>query len=419
MLDVFLAWTHTLGTGRALNASSGTFNQDMALQVNGGTLIVPIHNVNAPLSIGAFGIVKASDTANLGLGQTVQIADFGEWNATNGVFNNGGTLQLNGPASKVTGFVQNLSGIIQGTGRLAGGMNNGTGGTIRARLGDHLIVDQVGSTNLGNIELSGGTLEYTHTLSNLANGSISGRGEFRGGTSNPGSAGISNLGVMMFSGGNTDIRGDVLNSSSGHIVTAGGGMTTFYDDVTHNGVEIRTNSGSRTVFFGAQSGAGAFTGTGTVEYNGDLRPGNSPANVIYEGSVEFSSSAHLHAELGGTVPGALYDRLSVSGTVVLSNPILDVEFLNGFTPSMGQSFMIIDNQSNQPIIGQFAGLSEGGTFTVNGTMFSASYLGGTGNDLTITSVPEPSSILLLCIVPAIAGYRLRRHSVQREVESKS
>lgn len=152
-------------------------------------------------------------------------------------------------------------------------------------------MDGVGPTNLGNIELSGGTIEFTKTLSNLANGFISGRGEFRGSTASPGGIGLSNLGVLAFSGGTTDIRGDVQNNAGGHIVNAGGGVLTFYDDVVHNGAEIRTDAGSRTVFFGAQSGAGPFTGTGTVEYAGDLRPGNSPANVTYEGDVLLDSSA--------------------------------------------------------------------------------------------------------------------------------
>ena len=81
------------------------------------------------------------------------------------------------------------------------------------------------------------------------------------GVCDPGSTGLSNNGVLAFSAGTTDIRGDVLNVNAGKIVTAGGGVTTFYDDVTHNGSEIRTQMGGRTVFFGVQSGAGPFTGT--------------------------------------------------------------------------------------------------------------------------------------------------------------
>jgi hypothetical protein len=46
-------------------------------------------------------------------------------------------------------------------------------------------------------------------------------------------------------------------------------------------------------FFGAQTGAGNFTGTGTVYYIGDLRPGNSPASVHYGGDVVFGGTTTL------------------------------------------------------------------------------------------------------------------------------
>ena len=205
---------------------------------------------------------------------------------------------------------------------------------------------------------------------------------------------MSNLGVIAFSGGNTDIRGDVQNNSGGHIVIGGGGVLTFYDDVVHNGTEIRTDGGSRTVFFGSQSGAGPFTGTGVVEYAGDLRPGNSPANVLYQGDVQLDPSSRLVMELGGPTPGSQYDRLTVQGSITLSGT-LEVDLINHFVPSAGQSFTLIDNQGAGPLIGVFAGLSEGESFTAGGVMFSATYHGGDGNDFVITAVPEPGTFALV------------------------
>jgi hypothetical protein len=289
----------------------------------------------------------------------------------------------------------NNFGVVQGTGRFAGGLNNGTGGTIRARAGDHIIIDAVGNTNSGNIELSGGTLEYSKPLSNLGTGYISGRGEFRGGTSSLGTSGLSNLGIIALSAGITDIRGDVLNAGPGRIVAAGGAIVTFYDDVTHNGVEIRTNSGARTVFFGSQSGAGPFTGTGTVEYNGDLRPGNSPANISYDGSVEFTPSAKLLAEIGGATAGSQHDRLTIAGSVSLGGASLQLQLINGYIPAPGQQFTIIDNTSAGALNGTFAGLPEGALLSAGAAQFLVSYIGGTGNDFVVTAVPEPTSILLI------------------------
>jgi T5SS/PEP-CTERM-associated repeat protein len=405
VLATFLGGTNTLGSNRTLAATSGTLTLDTPLAVNGGKVTAPNVTVAAPLVIGAFGNVTATDTFTINTGQTVQVSDLGTLGTTNPMFNNG-TLQLNGPSAQVTGFAYNL-GVVQGTGRFAGGMNNSTLGTIRARAGDYLVIDSGGLTNSGNIELSGGTLEYTHPISNLGTGFISGRGEFRAGTSVPGGNGLSNSGVVAFSGGTTDVRGDVQNNPGGVIVSAGGGVVTFYDDVVHNGTEIRTNAGARTVFFGGQSGAGPFTGTGTVEYNGDLRPGNSPANVTYAGNVILNPSAKLHMELGGTTPGSQHDRLTVSGTITVGGT-LDVVPINGFKPQPGQSFILIDNLGNGPIVGTFAGISEGALFTSNGVTYQASYLGGTGNDFVITPVPEPTTVLLVAFAAGGAAWIRRR-----------
>jgi hypothetical protein len=294
-------------------------------------------------------------------------------------------------------------------------LNNSTLGTIRARAGDYLVIEQSGLTNSGNIELSGGTVEYTKTVSNLNTGFISGRGEFRGNTSTPAGVGLANSGVVAFSGGTTDVRGDVQNNPGGVIVSAGGGVVTFYDDVIHNGTEIRTNAGSRTVFFGGQSGAGPFTGTGNVEYNGDLRPGNSPANVTYAGDMILNPSTKFHVELGGPIPGAQYDRLTIAGAVTVGGT-LDVQTINGFVPQLGQSFTLIDNLGTGPILGTFAGIGEGGLFTAGGTTYLATYHGGTGNDFVITAVPEPTSLLLVTAA-GVAAWLWRGSRRNRDVKT--
>lgn len=397
VLATFLGGTNTLGANRTLAAAGGTLTLDTPLTVNGGAVTAPAITVAAPLVVGPFGTVTATDAVTINAGQTVQVSDLGTLATTNPMFNNG-LLQLNGPAAKVTGFTFNL-GVVQGTGRFAGGMNNTTLGTVRARAGDYLVIEQSGLTNSGNIELSGGTLEYTKPISNLNTGFISGRGEFRAGTSTPGGLGLANSGVVAFSGGTTDVRGDVQNNPGGVIVSAGGGVVTFYDDVVHNGAEVRTNAGSRAVFFGGQTGAGPFTGTGTVEYNGDLRPGNSPANVTYAGDVILNPSSRLHMELGGLTPGSQYDRLTIAGTVTVGGA-LDVQTIDGFDPQPGQSFTLIDNVGGGPILGTFAGIGEGALFTAGGTTYLATYHGGTGNDFVISPVPEPASALL---VAAAAG----------------
>ena len=60
------------------------------------------------------------------------------------------------------------------------------------------------------------------------------------------------------------------------------------------------------------------------------------------------------------------------------------------TLTVGTVFTVINNTSANPIFGTFSNLSDGSVFTSNGNNFQASYTGGTGNDLTLTVVPQQS-----------------------------
>ena len=90
-------------------------------------------------------------------------------------------------------------------------------------------------------------------------------------------------------------------------------------------------------FTASVSGAGTFTGTGTVNFEGDLTPGNSPAAVSFGGNVSLGPDSVLHIEIGGTTPGTQYDQLNVAATLSLGGT-LQVSFINGFTPAAGQTF---------------------------------------------------------------------------------
>jgi hypothetical protein len=125
----------------------------------------------------------------------------------------------------------------------------------------------------------------------------------------------------------------------------------------------------------------------------DLRPGNSPAKVTYEGDLVLNPSADFFAELGGTVAGSGYDQLSVGGLIDLGGE-LQLQFINWFLPQGGQSFMLIENRGAGAINGTFTGLPEGSLFTSGGVMFHATYAGGNGNDFVVTPVPEPGTLAL-------------------------
>jgi T5SS/PEP-CTERM-associated repeat protein len=224
-------------------------------------------------------------------------------------------------------------GLVTGDGQIGGTFTNAVTGELRAQAGRSLRLTGANNTNAGQIKLFGGELEFTQNLTNSASGFISGNGSLIVG------GGFVNQGTMNFAG-TANIDGAMTNAVGGKIISGGGGATIFYDDVINNG-EIRISTNGFTVFFGAVSGSGTFTGTGTVNFEGDLSPGNSPGAVNFAGDVVLGPEATLQIELGGTSAGTQYDQINVTGELMLDGT-LEVSLINGFTPSAGQTFDILN-----------------------------------------------------------------------------
>jgi len=175
---------------------------------------------------------------------------------------------------------------------------------------------------------------------------------------------------------------------------------------------------------------GILKGTGTVGIvnldSGTIAPGLSPG-VLNTHDLAFTGGTY-QAELGGVTPG-LYDQLNVTGAVALgSATTLTPSVLSGFAPKVGTVFTIISNDGSDPVTGTFKGLAEGATVAANGYTFKVSYVGGDGNDVTLTvlSVPPvpntglslahndvlPTLMLLCVVVPGLvlAARRTSRSS---------
>ncbi len=346
LLNNLVGLSHTINSNRNLGSSGGAaLTLGSNLTVDGGRL----HSSGAM-------IVNAG---------AILMVNNGSEASSTGVVTNHGTILMNGPTSVMSGNTIDNRGSIRGSGVINNTLSNNITGQVRVAASDWLTFQGTGHVNQGSVQLLGGVLEFASFLNTGTQGFISGHGTLIGSSASQGGLGHVNTGTFAFSSGNTNVYGDVQNNTTGRIVTSGGSVTTFHDDVLHNGVEIRTSSGASTVFFGSVSGAGAFTGAGLVQFEGDLRPGNSPANVQFAGDVEFSVTARLVSELGGVLPGDEYDRLTVQGQILLSGQ-LDVQLINGFIPNAGDTFMIIDNQGSGSVFGTFAGLAEGSNFVSKG-----------------------------------------------------
>lgn len=152
----------------------------------------------------------------------------------------GGRVQLEG--GRLGGGTFTNSGLITGGGRIDGAFTNAAAGQVRLAAGDRLRFTGQSSVNHGEIRLLGSNLlEFDHQLTNSATGVITGRGAIVA------SDGFTNQGQLRFSGGATDVEGNL--TSSGSIEVLGASTATFYDHVTNTG-NLSIGPGSRAVFFG-------------------------------------------------------------------------------------------------------------------------------------------------------------------------
>ena len=69
---------------------------------------------------------------------------------------------------------------------------------------------------------------------------------------------------------------------------------------------------------------------------------------------------------------------------------LSLTRLATFTPTTGQTFLILDKVGAGSIAGTFSGLAEGATipnFLGSASSAQISYVGGDGNDIVLTVIP--------------------------------
>lgn len=400
------------------------------------------------LNIGIGGLVDVGGTTTIGSNGFVNLnggtLDFGQTDGSSFVrINaNSGTLRGSVNHSQYTNVaslsaltytsvnsnqvVLSNSGTLYGQASLGSSLVNQSSGEVEILAGERMRFGSTGaSTNAGEINNYGGIIRFDGAVTNQTTGFVAGRGQFIA------NGGWTNQGTMAFSGGNADILGDVSNPSGGLIVTSGGSATTtFFDDVVNNGI-IRTSQNADSVFLGSVSGSGSFTGTGTVYFEGDLRPGNSPGIVTFGGDVVLADNAISYFEFGGKTPGE-YDQLQIAGDVFLNNSTLNVSMLKGFSFGTYQKYLIaaVDGTVN----GQFGTYGEGaqlgnsnlfityagfgtvkgiGLFTKDLPVMWGEYSFGPGE---VSSVPEASSLALLgWIAIGVVAHRQRRASCLKRV----
>jgi hypothetical protein len=271
--------------------------------------------------------LRLQPTGQLNVSQFLTVEALGKLNVNGGVatanfgISNYGEIDL-GSGGQISGGAVYNYGILHG--------NGSVGGEV---------------LNYGQIQAINTQMEFTGPAYNYVSGAqINVRNsivQFTGG--------LTNYGNLNFSFGTSDVFGNINNVAAdpvnmipgGQIIVSGNSNVTFYNNIVHNGDVFRVSAGSTAVFFGAVSGAGAFTGGGNILFEGTYSPGNSPASVTLSNDVTLDSTATLKIELGGTTVGTQYDKVSVGGNLQLGGA-LNVSLINGFIPVAGDTFDILD-----------------------------------------------------------------------------
>lgn len=322
----------TFSTGSLINNGGFAFNSG-TFNLTNDNLVIGTGGLFGGLVQFDFGqMTNVSNTTTVNAGSILALNNS---SFSSGITNNNGQIVIDGFVSSLGGGTLNNAGILTGSGQVSASLNNTSSGEVQVGSGDTLRFTAAGNTNSGQINLSGGTARFDQDLTNTAGGVITGRGTLYA------SGGLTNQGNIGLSSGNTDLRGDINNDTGGTIIVSGGATATFFDDIVHNGTEIRVSTGSQAVFFGAVSGSGSYTGSGSVFFEGDLTPGNSPALINMGGDMNLGLNSRTIMEIGGLLRGDEYDAFDINGTLSLGGELDVILFDSGeglFDPILGNSF---------------------------------------------------------------------------------
>jgi fibronectin-binding autotransporter adhesin len=413
---------NAMDTGAVLRMGQGANGNTLDINGNNQTVAGVRMNLDATTAQ-ARTITNSSGTA-ADFTVNVPLASGGNYNYTGNLTGNL-SLVKSGPG------VQALSTPLSGT-------NSYTGNTVInegvLRLGNSNLIPDGAST--GNL--------IAGTGANSAAFDLNGNSETINGLHGNGSGVITSNGVgtatLTVNGTATPLTsatfaGILQNNTDGGpgvlgLTKSGAGTQILTGISTYSGAtlvtagELRINgsiasSSLTTVNSGATLSGSGIVGPITLDVGSSLSPGNSPG-VLTTGSA--TSSADVNIEIGGPTPGngtGFHDQIVTNGALALNGGNLSVSLVDGYVPSQTISFDIWLNDGADLIggTGSFTGKPEGfgdpGSWPVPETadpldFWSITYAGGTGNDIRLTYIPEPSSAFLAAAAGLLALNRRRR-----------
>lgn len=263
------------------------------------------------------------------------------------------------------------------------------------------------------------------TLSDPGSGSVNNVGATLNVTGADGGSLLMNFaGSTTFSGGITGTAG-ITKTGAGTLILSAAGTYTGNTTVNAGTLLVTNPTGSATgtgnvTVNGSGTllgGTGTISGTvtlGNVTPGAVINPGPAGANgtaasvgTLTTGALTLTGANTLHIDASGTLTSD-WDKLVANGVTLGSTSTLQLSIASGLTFAWGSQYILIDNTSLSAISGTFSGIAEGGTYTFDGYQFTASYVGGNGNDLVLVAIPEPGTWLCALLTLGAVAFAQRR-----------
>ncbi|MDA8745457.1 Ig-like domain-containing protein, partial [Rubripirellula amarantea] len=312
------------GTSRSFNVSGG---------LNAGVVVG-----NAGSRIGSVdGALTVVGVGTGAVGQGIRVQAGGDISASGA-----GTVTLDGTGSATATGTEN-HGVWIGTS--GGTVSSGTGAlevSATAGTGSVALKFDTGSPSLATVEapitVMADSIEIDSNATITAGNarSVSLVPETNGTMIDLGGADV--LGTTL---GLSNVELNRITAGSLYVGDADTGDVTFTSPISVTSVEgLSVESGG--IIGETNNGVADFTGT-YLELDGIISPGASPGLLDVTGDFIVDGGSTYVVELGGLLPGttsANHDQINATGFALLDGT-LDVQLTNGFTPTVGDSFVIM------------------------------------------------------------------------------